>query len=515
MNDNDDLIFADESHAPAPNPCAKPWKLLVVDDDEFVHKVTTMVLEEYRFEGCGLHILQAHSAEEGKVILRENPDIAVILLDVVMETNHARLELADWIRNVLDNNMIRIILRTGQPGEAPEQEVIFKYDINDYKEKSELTSQKLATTVTTAIRSFRDIRTIERNRAGLARVVEASPAIFKTQSLGEFASGVLSLLSSALSLEDNSIMARASGLAASRSNGRFTVIASTGAYETDRGNNLEEVQDEEAIKCIEQAARQKKIIYSEDCFAGYFCTPSGSENIIYIRGTGPIEESDQNLIEIFSSNIAVAFDNIDLNRAMTETQRELLFTLGEVVETRSSETANHTRRVAEYSHYLGLKMGMTTEQADRFKLASPMHDVGKIGIPDAVLLKPGKLDRDEFDIIKQHTLIGYEILKGSDRPVLQTAANVALEHHERWDGNGYPNGLAGENISLEGRITMLADIFDALATQRVYKQAWPMEEVLAFINENSGTIFDPNLVSVFMESLDDILAIRKRLPDEA
>jgi len=515
MMENDDLIFADEAKKSEQPASDRPWKLLIVDDDEFVHKVTTMVLEDYTFEGQELQFLQAFSAEQGKALLREHSDIAVILLDVVMETPQAGLELADWIRNELENHMIRIILRTGQPGEAPEQEVIFQYDINDYKEKSELTSQKLATTVTTAIRSYRDIRTIERNRAGLARIVEVSPTIFKTQSLGEFASGVLSLLSSTISLEDNTILARASGLAASKSNGRFEVIASTGIFESERGSLLDEIVDQDAIECIRRAAEQKSNFFSGDCFAGYYRTPSGSENIIYLRGIGPIEQGDKDLIGLFSSNISVAFDNIDLNRAIADTQRELLFTLGEVVETRSSETANHVRRVAEYSYLLGLKMGMPHREAEAFKLASPMHDVGKIGIPDSVLLKPGKLDANEFNVIKTHTQVGYDILKGSDRPVLQIAATVALEHHERWDGKGYPNGLKGEEISLVGRITMLADVFDALATERVYKKAWPMDEVLAFLKDNKGTMFDPRVVDVFMDNLDEMLEVRKLLPDDA
>lgn len=511
---NDELIFAEETPEILDEPLGTPWKLLVVDDDSFVHKVTAMVLEDYKFEDCGLHILQAHSAHEGKQVLLDHPDIAVILLDVVMETPQAGLDLADWIRNELGNTMIRIILRTGQPGEAPEQEVIFKYDINDYKEKSELTSQKLATTVTTAIRSYRDIRTIERNRAGLAQIVEASPAIFKTQSLGDFASGVLSLLSSTISQEDDTILARASGLAASRLNGEYEIIASTGAFESDRGQHLGALNDENAISCIERAAKEKRNIYSRNCFAGYYRTAGGSENVIYLRGVGTIQPEDQDLIEIFSSNISVAFDNIDLNRAIADTQRELLFTLGEVVETRSSETANHVRRVAEYSHLLALKVGMSLEEADCLKLASPMHDVGKIGIPDAVLLKPDKLDEAELNVIKTHSRIGYEILKGSDRPVLRAAATIALEHHERWDGKGYPEGLKGDQISIEGRITMLADVFDALGTNRIYKEAWPIERVLAFITENSGKLFDPNLVELFMGELDSILEIRDRFPDD-
>lgn len=512
---NDELIFAEET-LESPEPRSnKSWKLLVVDDDDFVHKVTRMVLEDYRFEGGSLEILSAHSAEEGKKKLTDNPDTAVILLDVVMETPQAGLDLAAWIRNELQNDMIRIILRTGQPGEAPEQEVIFKYDINDYKEKGELTSQKLATTVTTAIRSYRDIRTIDRNRCGLAQIVAASPTIFKTQSLGDFASGVLTQLASTISLDDDTVLARASGLAAARQDDGFTVIASTGKYLEKRGQTLDNLDDREATECIERVAREKKSLFVNNSFAGYYRTAGGSENIIYIRGAEPISATDRKLIEVFSANISVAFDNIDLNKVIIDTQKELLFTLGEVVETRSSETANHVRRVAEYSSLLAQWSGMSQEMADQLKLASPMHDVGKIGIPDSVLLKPGKLTPEEYEIVKSHTTIGHQILKGSNRPVMQMAATVALQHHERWDGNGYPHGLKGEEIDIVGRITMLADIFDALGNTRVYKKAWLVSDILNYLEKHKGTMFDPTLIDLFMENLDKVIEVRENFPDDS
>lgn len=514
MTLDDELIFAEEEPTIEEPSRSHKWKLLVVDDDRFVHKVTHMVLQDYTFEGQKVEILSAHSATEGKRLLKEHPDTAVVLLDVVMETTHAGLHMAAWIRDELDNQMVRIILRTGQPGEAPEQEVIFKYDINDYKEKSELTSQKLATTVTTAIRSYRDIWTIERHRQGLSRIVKSSPTLFKTQSLSEFTNGVLTLLASTITMEDNTILARASGLAATRSKGDFTIIASTGKFEENQGQALSDIDDEDVAKSIEQAVQEKSSFFTEKAFVGYYRTSGGSENVIYLNGVQPLEGNDQQLLNLFSSNISVAFDNIDLNHAINETQKELLFTLGEVVETRSSEAANHVRRVAEYSYLLGKKSGMSEEDADRLKLASPMHDVGKIGIPDSVLLKPGRLDEKEFDTIKQHTTIGYEILKGSNRPVLQTAATIAFQHHERWDGQGYPLGLKGEEIDLNSRITMLADVFDALGSKRCYKDSWEQERIEEFILENRGTHFDPSLVDLLLKNMDEIKAIREKFPDE-
>jgi HD-GYP domain-containing protein (c-di-GMP phosphodiesterase class II) len=206
---------------------------------------------------------------------------------------------------------------------------------------------------------------------------------------------------------------------------------------------------------------------------------------------------------------------MSLNREMIETQREMLSTLGEVIETRSHETANHVRRVAAYSALLGSKYGLGPEEIMFLEAAAPMHDIGKIGIPDSILNKPGKLSPEEFESIKHHTVIGQRILLTSDSKLMAGARTIALQHHERWDGTGYPCGLKGEEISLPARICTLADVYDALSLGRVYKQAWPREKVLEFIRRERGGMFDPRIVDLFFENLDEIEAIRYRLSDTA
>ncbi len=203
-----------------------------------------------------------------------------------------------------------------------------------------------------------------------------------------------------------------------------------------------------------------------------------------------------------------------LNKEIDETQKEIIFTLGESAEMRSKETGNHVKRVAEYSYIIGLGCGMNEKEVNILRLASPMHDLGKIAIPDAILLKPGKLTDEEFEGMKHHTTIGYDIFKNSDREILKAAATIALEHHEKWRGGGYPQNLSGENISLYGRITAIADVFDALASDRVYKKAWELNKVLDTIREERGRHFDPKLVDVFFENLDKILEIKKMYVDK-
>ncbi len=204
---------------------------------------------------------------------------------------------------------------------------------------------------------------------------------------------------------------------------------------------------------------------------------------------------------------------IELNDAIEETQREIIYTMGEIGETRSKETGHHVKRVALYSEKLALLYGLTRDEVELLKTASPMHDIGKVGIADEILNAPRKLSEKEFEIMKTHAKIGYEMLCKSNQPIIKAAAIVAREHHEKYDGTGYPEGLKGEDIHIYGRITAVADVFDALGSDRVYKKAWPLEKILNFFEQQSGKHFDPKLVQLFQENLDDFLAIRDKYKD--
>jgi response regulator RpfG family c-di-GMP phosphodiesterase len=247
--------------------------------------------------------------------------------------------------------------------------------------------------------------------------------------------------------------------------------------------------------------------------AGFYNSHTDQDYFLYASFGRPLEETEQGLLHILGGNIAVALNNLFLTEEIVATQREVVLTLGEVVETRSKETAQHVKRVAEYSYLLAIKAGLSEERAQLLRMASPMHDVGKIGIPDSILFKPGKLTEEEFNIIKTHTVIGHSILKKSPRRIMRTAATIALQHHERWDGGGYPHGLVEDETHIYGRITALADVFDALACDRVYKKAWPLEDVLAYVRDQRGRQFDPVLVDIFLENVGEMRGIRDTYPD--
>jgi len=229
---------------------------------------------------------------------------------------------------------------------------------------------------------------------------------------------------------------------------------------------------------------------------------------IYLQSSfTPITGIDGEVLELFCFYIDLT-ENVNLNKEILATQREVISTMGAIGETRSRETGAHVKRVAEYSKFLALIVGLSSEEAEELKMASPMHDIGKVGIPDSILNKPGKLTDDEFVIMKTHAELGYDMLKNSNQKLLRAAATVAHEHHERWDGSGYPNGISGTDIHIYGRITALADVFDALGHDRVYKKAWNLEDIYELIKRERGKHFDPMLVDLFFKHLDEFLAIK-------
>lgn len=188
--------------------------------------------------------------------------------------------------------------------------------------------------------------------------------------------------------------------------------------------------------------------------------------------------------------------------------------MGEVTEARSEETGNHVKRVSMYSKILAEKYGLSKRDTRLITMAAPIHDVGKVAIPDSILMKPGRLSSEEFETIKTHTTIGYNLLKRSNREVLKSAAIIAHEHHERYDGKGYPRGLKGKEIHIFGRIVSIADVFDALGSQRVYKKGWATEDILNYFYQERGKHFDPDLVDILFDNLDEFIEIKEKYSDK-
>ena len=226
----------------------------------------------------------------------------------------------------------------------------------------------------------------------------------------------------------------------------------------------------------------------------------------------PIINLNGEIIEYMSIRKEIT-EVIKLHEELEDTQREIIYKMGEIGESRSNETGNHVKRVANYSKLLATLYGLNEKECDILFTASPMHDIGKVGIPDAILNKAGKLDDDEWKIMRKHCVIGYNILKNSKREILKAAAIVAMEHHEKWDGTGYPRKIKEKEIHIYGRITAIADVFDALGSDRCYKKAWEDEEIFELLKEQKGKHFDPELIDLFFENIDKFIEIRDRYKD--
>ncbi|MBF0383444.1 MAG: DUF3369 domain-containing protein [Magnetococcales bacterium] len=486
-----------------------PWKIMVIDDDHDVHALTRMVLKKFSFEGRSLEFISGHSGVAARELINEHPDTAVILLDVVMETDKEGLQVVKYIREELKNHFVRIILRTGQPGHAPEAEVISEYDINDYINKVSLSDQRLLTTITTSLRSFNLLRTVENTRVGLRKIIGATSKLYEPKSLGQLATGILTQLVALTNSEEGYDHNNAAEcFAATEKKGSLNIYAAFGLYEPHIGKQVFSAVQPEVVKIVQRALREKITIFTDHDFLGYFQTNNGMENIIYLKVHRPLQAIDRDLLEVFASNIASAFENLFLNREVTKSQKDVTFTLGEIIETRSGEAGQHVRRVAESSRLLAKLAGLPEKDCELLRTASPMHDLGKIGIPDAVLNKPGKLNAEEWKLMQSHTEIGCNVLKNSDQAIIKTGGIICQQHHEKWDGSGYPNGLAGEDIHIFARITAIIDVFDALTHSRVYKEAWGVAETLELIKKERGKQFDPILVDLFLENIDDFLEIQ-------
>lgn len=505
-----DWLLDDTTEQPSLQPQLAPWRVLIVDDEPDVHKVTRLSLRDIQYKGRGLELLHAYSGEEGFSLLQRHPDIALVLLDVVMETDNAGLLLVRRIREELGNNLVRIVLRTGQPGQAPEQEVILAYDINDYKAKTELSIQRLYTTVIASLRAHESLLSIDRSRQGLSQILEGSSDLYQRHSLREFASGVLALVGAVLDIGTHGILCLREG-----ASGAPLVLGATGRFaELERQDRLDPAHP--IYPQIQQAFKSRGSLHQPLHEVLYIPTHGNHEFALYFTPPWPLTEVDKALLEVFCSRISSAFDNLNHHLQMARAQEATVVALADLAEFRDNETGEHVLRVRHWTdrtarhlaaqgHYPEL---LTPRFLELVGMASILHDVGKVATPDNVLFKPGQHDPAQQEVMRQHAIIGATILERAARMVdgqsyLSLGAEIASGHHEHYDGNGYPSALSGAAIPLSARIVTVVDVFDALLHKRPYKEPWPLEQALAYIRDRSGSQFDPLVVSAFLEVVEN------------
>jgi response regulator RpfG family c-di-GMP phosphodiesterase len=521
-------LVRDRTDAPAPQqaPAAPPpqaagprytWKLLVVDDDPDIRAVTRLNLKGFRFAERELEIVEAESAYQARKILQEQHDIAVALVDVVMETDDAGLRLVEYIRHELRNEMIRLVIRTGQPGAAPERFVIDHFDIDDYKDKTELTATRLYTTVRSALKAYRDLHTIELNRRGLARLLEAVPDLYRLtdspDSLNQFFEGVLTQIIGLCNLAETSLISTIDGVVATFDGKEIKIQAATG--EIAHSPRLEQIRTE----CTEVVLRQGlPCALRKNAFVIPLSVTGHAAGFIYIEPTRELSESDLHLLGVFAQQCSGAMDNLRLHMDLQQSYDNVIDTLAEVAEYKDKTTGDHINRIDHYTRKVAMELGIPEAEARMWGKASRLHDVGKVGIPDALLRKPGKLTAEEYEVVRGHTRIGGSIL-GHDK-LMTLAREIAEHHHERWDGDGYPSARPEREFSLATRIVSVVDVFDALVSPRPYKEAWPKERAAEEIRKGAGSQFDPTAVEAFMAllgrgELDEYIASAQTIPTEA
>ena len=473
------------------------WKLLVVDDEPDVLAVTRLALRDFSFAGRSLDIIEADSVAVARDRLAEHPDMALGLIDVVMDTDDAGLRLVEHIRNDLGNQMMRLMIRTGQPGVAPERYVIDHYDIDDYKDKTELSAGRLYTSVRAGIKAYRDLMAININRQGLERILDVTPALFDlgNDSLNKFFNGVLTQVIGLCKLSQASHIGTLEGVITTFDHGETKVHACTDHFaEIPRFKDIHEacvraIETGQAAAALRQYSQVLPLVMGQ--------TPVG---YIYIEPIEPLSSDDLNLVQILARQCSQALENFKLHENIVDAFGNAIDMLAEIAEFKDKTTGDHINRIDRYTRFIAQAMGLSEAEANLCGTASRLHDVGKIGIPDHILSKPGKLTPEEFDIIKTHTNIGASIL--SHDAAFAMARDVARHHHERWDGSGYPEGVPSRNFGLVTRVVSVADVFDALVSRRPYKEPWDVQNARLAIADGAGTQFDPEVVKAFLSQLD-------------
>ena len=459
--DNINLDFLSEDSKPKLKT-KENYKIMIADDYDEIHVITKMMLKDFEFEGKGLEFIDTYTGEDTIKALEKNPDTAVLFLDVVMEDNHSGLNVVEVLRGRLDNKMTRIVLRTGQPGQAPEETVIRDYDINDYRLKTEMTAKRLYTTLYSALRNYRDLYQINTHKNGLKKIIKTSANLFEHNSLNEFLPSILVQLSNFQKNNAEMVYIRddvdkEGGFVTIEKNKKATIVAATGKFKSYIGKDIDLVSElKEVVDKIKYSdTSEEKIIFVDSGFIIKNNAKNSFNNYIYIEGNNDIYDFD--LIHLFLTNYSVALDNYILNNTIVNTQKEIIITFGEVVENHFEETSGHVKRISEMMYNFALLLNFSHSEAEILKMASMMHDIGKIAIPDSILKKPGKLTEEE--------------------------------------------------ILLEARMLSIIDVFDAMTHKRVYKDAFSTEEALDYIRNQKGKHFDPELVDIFISNIEGILDI--------
>lgn len=376
---DDWLVFADETADSLTEARAGAWKVLIVDDDQEIHLMTKLVLKDVEFEQRRLELIDAYSGEEACQILDAHKDIAVVLLDVVMETEDAGLRVVKYVRETLGNSFIRIILRTGQAGQAPEKTVISSYDINDYKEKTELTATKIFTVIVSSLRSYSLLTMVDRNRKGLELILDSVRDLGRVKAFGEFSQGILTQIISLLKMDGSGLYLRISGFAADFSRGKVTVLAGIGEFETEDYKTGARPLPGPVRSLLERALAEKRSFFQDGVFVGYMAAEEMAEvRLLYLNGCDWLDSSDRHLLRTFVENMSFSFDSLYRDKMLwdgTQGLSSIVEYLLNLVTASNPSPGAGLRKFSQICALLAQKAGADPRETERIRMASVLADM--------------------------------------------------------------------------------------------------------------------------------------------
>lgn len=481
-------LFADEVVQKQELP-EESWKILIVDDEPEVHAVTKLALSDFHFLGRGLEFYSAYSGAEACDLIQTHPDAAIVLLDVVMETDDAGLNVARYIRDELGNRYTRIILRTGQPGQAPERTVIVNYDINDYKSKTELTAQKLFTAVMASLRSYRDIISIVHSRDGLEKVIASMHDLFALQSMDHFISGLVQQLGWLIGGARQTLYAT---LDKRKKSGELSILAAYGE-DADQlvGQPIKAALPKETLVELTEVMNSHSIYYADDFVLAYCPSkyqPQGA--LLCLTGLSqPLNDKERELLEVFAANVQVALDNTICAQDNDALLVELMVRLAELEQETYALYPKRRTLFANIVAQLADLLALPAAVKQQLGTAAGLYErIESLFIPTAEQDSPWLLP------YQQRLLRAIQPLQNIDNEIIAVVVRALSERLERYDGLGLPYGKQGQEIALATSILCVARLFYELAQQDI-----ALEDISARLAEERGSYFPPELIDLMAQ----------------
>lgn len=506
---DDDLVVLASEGSEGSAPGLPAWRVLIVDDDQDVHDATRLALRTVRFRDRPIEFLSAYSAAEACRLLDLHDDIAVIFLDVVMESDDAGLRAIRKIRGS-GHELVRIVLRTGHPGYAPQQQVVVDYDIHAYLEKSSLDFHRLFSALISALRAYSDILRVEQHRRGVATVLEAV-SWFDLRSLRRYLARMLAELPSlaGIELEDLVLAVRSSrplddALQPSPGTPFVSLVdCIAGAPLTPQEN------------AFIAAAFESGQGSSTDLGAGFYTTVSGIELVLFSRNRRMLEIADLALLELFLNKVAQALDNHATFSTILQERDKLVRNFVTLGERWGGHDEDEIKRIQALSHdtaeLLQQRLVFPDEIDDWFVFsvatACGFHDVGLAELSHRLFEQAAPLSPEDRRVLQEHVETGIALLRKRmsgllDSRLYAMSETIIRQHHERHDGSGYPRGISGSQIALPARIAGIVDCYVAMISPRPWRPAHPRETALEHIRTQRGILFDPDVTDAFLDAVD-------------